>query len=55
MGLRSKKLLLVGQVFIISSSQVLSITELIFPKGSTSSKRKVPNNIIIAIIIKPLT
>jgi hypothetical protein len=53
-GLSSKQFLLVGQVFIIDRSQVLALKpKLIFLKESNSSKRKVPNIIIIAIIIKP--
>jgi hypothetical protein len=55
-GLSSKQLLLVGQVFIISRNQVLIIEpKLIFPKESTSSERKVPDIISIAIIIRPST
>jgi hypothetical protein len=56
MGLSSKQLLLVGQISIINKSQVLAlIPKLIFPRENSSSKRKVPNIINIAITIKPST
>jgi hypothetical protein len=44
MELRSKQLLLVGQVFIISGSQVLAITQVVSPKVPFPNRKNTRNH-----------